>query len=363
MKTLQTILAALALSASISGSSIGQKHEDSYGETLETALIDNNSSKSKIELLQDKKENNEMPVLTALFNANYKGKIIKVKSVQVMKDGTTEEREAIYEFTEKMADGIKLHIKGGYFGLTAKGHKTQHILADKDEMLLFENFWHYESMKAFITITEDPVTKKPIVGNLITDGEKSFIAKPLTFTLEEISKKEYDEVNKFKKGIIGKYEAKKLYELKNYEKYVLKLDKTKDYSDVIEQEHTATKTDPETGKETKHRVYVDYRIHVPLELEFNDKGEMIYNPSKYKNPYKTPYTFEITNNLFIYRTPMEVLKVVPEKESAVFRKKRDEFEFGGKIVPIFEPDGQMSLEYHINYDNDTTHVYVLERAK
>jgi hypothetical protein len=185
----------------------------------------------------------------------------------------------------------------------------------------------------------------------------------LTFTLEEFSKKEYEEVKKFRNGIIGKYEAKKLYELKNGEKYVVKLDKAKDHENLLEQEHTSTKTDPATGKETKHRVYVDYRTHLPLELEFTDKGEMIFNSSKYKNPYKTLYAFDIANNEFIYRTPMEVLKVVPEKETAIFKEKRDQFGFGENIIPIFEPNGQMSLEYHMKYNTGVTHVYTLERVK
>jgi len=362
MKTLQTILGSLALAGAVI-----VPVSQSNAESLDS-LVGNKAS--RVELMQDKKEKT---VAEQIFDS-YKGKIIRVVTKDATKPGS--ELEAIYEISESMTGGLKKYPRVLFPGFDSKGLGSREGLysIEKDSVLLFGNFWNsgvlddstgmVETRKLYLKVSQNLNSKDSVSGDLIYATEKELVTLPnFKFTINEISKKEYEEIEKFRKGIIGKFEAKTWHRLENGKKTFLNIDKKVDFTSENEVETTCTKTDPETGKKTIHKIYVDKRHHLPLEIEFNDKGEMTYNSSKYKNPYKTRYALDLANNVFYYRTAFEFLKVVPENFAETFKKKLDEQVLFEKLTPIFEPDGTMSLEYHIKYADSMTDVYCLKKVK
>lgn len=363
MKTLQTILGSLALATTVA-----VPVSQSNAETLDS-LVDN---KTHVELMQDKKEKTDAE---KIFDT-YKGKIFRVNRKLVIEaSNVNREDNYLFEFPEEMSEKFKKYANGD--GLNALGRTKLEIAATgdgkglllKDVLLLSGDY--FKNQDFWFDMYIDPKTNKQAIAWIAyhrETGEWENYSSYNTTTLTEISKKEYGEITKLRKDIVGKYKLKSYYALKNNgaknpEKKQLELPKD-DYETSDENELVYDKIDDETGKSTKQKVYVDFKCHAPLEVEFTDKGEMIFNGSKYKNPYKTAYDLNIADNTISYHTYLEIVKVVPEESADAMKKVHSEAKYTAVILPIFEPNGSISLEMYtqtMSFANNK--VYVLEKVK
>lgn len=367
MKTLQTILGSLALAGAVAVPASGQiSKSDSLDSILQgrNILIDAPSN----ELVQkaDDKE-----AYQKIFN-DFKGKSFRVTQSIVYTSGEKEEVKAIYEFPEKMSEPIKLHDKEK-FGFTSKGRSYNRYafgydLKDEGKTIYMGAIKNSDTRQTLFFIGLDENKKhKFLCGSYDAKKDVLGLHDNITINFKEISKDEYAEVEKYRKGIVGKYKAKKMYTVKNNKKFEFEIDVSKDYVLVNEKEMIITKTDLETDRPVKTKLYLDEKVHKPLEVEFNDKGEMIYNPSKYKNPYKTFYDFNISNNEFFYHSAIEVLKVTPKDHTELFDTIKSTITISEKIVPVLEPDGTMELHVYKKTvdknDEYVDHLFILEKVK
>jgi len=355
MKTLQTILGSLALV-----SAVAVPVNQSNADTLDS-LVDN---KTRVELMQDKKEKT---VAEKIFDF-YKGKIFKVTDSRSYRDvdGKLDwtKSNAVYQFPDSLSGSIKLY-QGNDAGFTSEGRIGLEMSSGEDEdSLWMEGFILYMKIPTAFKITLNSRNEQVIQCKYyIQSAEDWGDVKNSTITFEEFSKSEYEHVEKLKKSIIGRYEMKEFYHITDNKKVRGNVDLTKDHRVVTEKLLKFKSRDSETGEIKEHELYVDYKRHSPVEVEFNDKGEMIFSPSKYEKPFKTPYDFNMANNNFYYRTCMEMTAVVPKNNASIAKKYLDSSPYSDRIVPVFKLDGSMYLEMYRPIDESATHLFILEKAK
>lgn len=364
MKTLQTILGSLALAGAVTVPASGQI---SKSDSLDS-LMSNNVNTPRVELMQAKEKTDAEKIFDF-----YKEKMYRLEVTASFPDGTSKGYgKIVLEFGKTFSDGVKSYTRGE--GLNENGRTRFNFDKESESKLVFysgQSFKMENNMHALVCIGLDKEKNIPFldpVVSALTDKKEMKTIENASLMFEEFSKEEYAEINKIRKGIIGKYKAESIYSIKDDKKVFYKLDEN-DFSLVTEHELSLKRYDPKTDKSTFRKVLIDYKDHNPLEIELTDSGRLIYNPSKYKVPHSTIYDLNISDNIICYHSNMEVLKVVPEDSAAEVKEFYQLLPTYRKIVPIFEPDGTFSLELHtanlLNGANqkETDYVYVLKRAK
>lgn len=345
MNKLQTILGSLALAGTVA-----VPVSQSNAETLDS-LIDSNTS--HIELMQ---ANAEKSVAQQIFDS-YKNKLFVVKVYSSSGD-SNRYVERILEFPDDLTKKVKLHDPEEALSFTTKGRTNTLGLNDglkgalRDggtDSSLFIEFWKYKNFESdtansYIRVGIDPKTKQHVFNVVsIEDGKGSLKNNQIVF--EEFDQKVYEIIDGFKKGIIGKYKVKNLFEIKNNIKYEMKLDDVASFELKNEKETNFLKIDSK-NQVKEHKFFVDFKVHNPLELEFTDKGEMIYNSGESKTPYKTSYDFDLYRRQFYYQEFSETVRVVPKSSTQLFDEFMSTVSFRYAMMPIFE-QGKSIIELEV----------------
>lgn len=360
MKTLQTILGSLALAGAVTVPASGQI---SKVDSLDSALIDNNSSKNKIELLQDK----EKTVAEQIFDV-YKGKIFKCKTVLIAGETERSEVDSIYEFPQEMSGLVKCYFGGK--GVSSKGRLSLGMKANKDNdvLMIDESFTlsgeDFADEDFWLHISRDSESNKHVLELLSRNSKKNKWYNydgALSMSLTEISKKEYESIEKLRKGVVGKYKATAMYHEIGDDKIRMDLPGS-DFGDSVRR-LTFSAVDPETDKPFKYTAEVQSRIHYPLEIELTDSGEMIFNKSKSEQPFKTVYDLDLCTYMFNFHSFTEIRKISP-KDHAENTIEYFNREFLNELEPILQNDGTFSLNFRLPPSEGGEKIfYVLEKVK